>query len=125
MKLAESLVPTPTFPAASVTPVLSTVITFVASEIEAVGSKVAVHTVPPSEELTAVRVPLGIVMSALLNPVTASLKVKVTNEVSPALSALSAKTIETVGTVLSIVIATPVDATEVLGTASHALAVIV
>ena len=45
----------------------------------AVGVKVAVQVMPPSLLLTAVNVPLAIVRSALVKPVTASLKVMVTS----------------------------------------------
>ncbi len=89
--------PVPALPAVSATPVLFRVIRLVASVILAVGVKVAVQVVPPSALLTALRVPLAIVKSALLKPVTASLKVRVTSEVSPTLNALSATTIEAVG----------------------------
>src|SRR5258708_9944263 len=49
----------------------------------AVGVKVAVQVTPPSEEETAVSVPLATVKSALSKPVTASLKVMVKRLVSP------------------------------------------
>ena len=94
--------PVPALPAASVMPVLSNVMTLVASVILAVGVKVAVQVIPPSPELTALSVPLAIVKSALVNPVTASLKVIVTNEVSPIASAVPATTIEAVGRAVSI-----------------------
>ena len=48
-----------------------------------VGVNVAVQVTPPSLLLTAVNVPLAIVRSALVKPVTASQKVMVTSEVSP------------------------------------------
>ena len=89
--------PVPVLPAASTTPVLSSVITLVVSVMLAVGVKVAVQVMPPSTSDTAVSVPLAIVRSALVNPLTASLKVKVTSEVSPACSALSATTMVAVG----------------------------
>ena len=89
--------PVPVLPAESLTPVLSTVIRFVASVRDAVGVNVAVHVTPPSEELTAVNVPLAMVRSALVKPVTASEKVIVTKEVSPIRRALSATTIVAVG----------------------------
>ncbi|MNJ77877.1 hypothetical protein D3C77_754830 [compost metagenome] len=63
-----------------------------------VGVKVAVQVMPPSLLLTALNVPLAMVRSALVKPLTASLKVMVTNEVSPALSAVSATTMVAVGT---------------------------
>ena len=72
-------------PAASVTPVSSSVMTLVVSSMSAVGVKVAVQVMPPSPELTADSVPFSIVRSALVKPVTASLNLKVTSEVSPAM----------------------------------------
>ncbi len=45
----------------------------------------------------AVKLPLAMVKSAFVNPVTASEKVTVTNEVSPMVSELSATTILAVG----------------------------
>ncbi len=71
--------------------------TLVVSVMLAVGVKVAVQVTPPSALLTAVKVPLAMVRSALVKPVTASLKVKVTSEVSPTTSALSATTTVAVG----------------------------
>ncbi len=81
-----------------VTPAMFTLITLVASVMALVGVSVAVQVVPPSLELTELSVPLATVMSALVKPLTASLKVKVTPDVSPTLSAASATTTETVGT---------------------------
>jgi hypothetical protein len=52
----------------------------VVSVMLAVGVKVAVQVMPPSLLLTA-QVPLAMVRSALVKPVTASLKVMVTSEV--------------------------------------------
>ena len=63
----------------------------------AVGVKVAVQVIPPSLLLTAVNVPLAIVRSALVKPLTASEKVMVTSEVSPILNAVSATTMVAVG----------------------------
>ena len=63
----------------------------------AVGVKVAVQVMPPSLLLTALKVPLAMVRSALVKPLTASLKVMVTSEVSPTLSAVSATTMVAVG----------------------------
>ena len=57
----------------------------------------AVQVSPPSLELTLPSVPFGTVRSALVNPVTASLNVKITPEVSPMLNAVSATTTLTVG----------------------------
>ena len=66
------------------------------------GVKVAVQVTPPSDEDTAVSVPFAIVRSALVNPLTASLKVKVTSVVSPACSAVSATTMVAVDRSVSI-----------------------
>ncbi|MNR32178.1 hypothetical protein D3C85_1497400 [compost metagenome] len=93
----ESVVPLPALPARSATPVLSRVIRLVASVMLAVGVKVAVQVMPPSLLLTAVNVPLVMVRSALVKPLTASLKVIVTREVSPILNAVSATTMVAVG----------------------------
>ena len=76
---------------------LSKLIRLVASVTAAVGVKVAVQVMPPSLLLTALRLPLATVRSALVNPVTASLKVMVTEEVSPAAKAESATTMVAVG----------------------------
>ena len=78
-------------------PVLASMIRLVASLTPTFGVNVAVQVMPPSLLLTAVRVPLAITMSALLKPVTASLKVKVTSVVSPAVRVLSATTMVAVG----------------------------
>jgi hypothetical protein len=61
-------------------PVLFSVIRLVVSVMLAVGVNVAVQVMPPSLLLTALRVPLAMVRSALVKPVTASLKVMVTSE---------------------------------------------
>ena len=63
--------------------------------------KVAVHVMPPSLELTALKVPLAMVRSALVKPVTASLKVIVTSDVSPIVRLLSATTMLAVGLTVS------------------------
>ena len=89
--------PLPALPTRSLTPVLSRVIRLVASVMLAVGVKVPVQVMPPSLLLTADKVPLAIVRSALVKPVTASLKVKVTSDVSPTFSAVSVNTMPTVG----------------------------
>ena len=94
--------PVPALPAASVTPVLAKVMTFVASLTLAVGVSVAVQVVPPSADATAVRVPLAIVRSALSKPVTASENVIVTRDVSPIVRLLSATTMPAVGRTPSI-----------------------
>ena len=96
----------PALPAASVTPVLSRVMRLVASSTFAVGVKVAVQVKPPSVELTFESVPLAIERSALVKPVTGSLKVKVTSEVSPTFSAVSATTMVAVGRAVSTVMVT-------------------
>ena len=67
----------------------------------AAGVSVAVHVTPPSDDDTAVRVPLSTVRSALVKPVTASLKVIVTGAVSPAVKLLSATTMPAVGRAVS------------------------
>ena len=89
--------PLPALPARSLTPVLFRVIRLVVSLMLAVGVKVAVQVIPPSLLLTAVNVPLAIVRSALVKPLTASEKVMVTSEVSPILNAVSATTMVAVG----------------------------
>ena len=73
--------PAPALPARSVTPVLSRVITLLMSVMLAVGVNVAVQVIPPSLLLTVLRVPLAMVRSALVKPLTASLNVMVTSEV--------------------------------------------
>ena len=67
----------------------------------AAGVKVPVQVMPPSLLLTALSVPLAIVRSALVRPVTASLKVMVTNDVSPTLRAVSVNTMLAVGRAVS------------------------
>ena len=96
-KLLESVVPLPALPAAFVTPELSRVMTFVVSAIPVVGVNVAVQVMPPSLELTGLNEPLVTVRSVLSKPVTASLKVMVTSEVSPAFRSSSATTMLAVG----------------------------
>ena len=70
--------PLPALPAASATPLLASVMTLLVDVRLAVGVKVAVQVMPPSLLLTALSVPLATVRSALVKPVTASLKVMVT-----------------------------------------------
>ena len=90
--------PTPATPSLiAVTPVLSRVIRLVASVRLLVGVNVAVQVRPPSLLLTAVSVPLAMVRSALVKPLTARLKVMVTSEVSPIFNAVSAITMVAVG----------------------------
>ncbi|MNC98068.1 hypothetical protein D3C83_159210 [compost metagenome] len=67
-----------------------------------VGVKVAVQVTPPSLLLSPAIAPLATVRSALVKPVTASLKVMVTSEVSPAAMAVSATTMLAVGRTVSI-----------------------
>ena len=93
--------PLPALPARSLTPVLFRVIRLVVSLTLAVGVKVAVQVMPPSLLLTALNVPLAIVRSALVKPLTASLKVMVTSDVSPIFSAVSATTMVAVGRTVS------------------------
>ena len=93
--------PVPVLPAASATPVFARVMTLVVSVRFAVGVKVAVQVMPPSAEATALRVPLAMVRSALVKPVTASEKVMVTAEVSPAARAVSATAMVAVGRAVS------------------------
>ena len=97
----DEVVPEPALPAVSDTPVLSSVMTLVASVVEADGVSVAVHVVPPSDDVTELSVPLSIVRSAFVKPVTASLNVIVTSEVSPIFSDVSATTIVAVGRTVS------------------------
>ncbi|MNN25851.1 hypothetical protein D3C81_1393400 [compost metagenome] len=66
------------------------------------GVKVAVQVTPPSLLLTAVSVPLAMVRSALVKPLTASLKVMVTSEVSPIFKVFCANTTVAVGRTVSI-----------------------
>ncbi|MNF85357.1 hypothetical protein D3C85_1584910 [compost metagenome] len=73
----------------------------VASKNPAVGVKVAVQVIPPSPLLTALRVPLAMVRSALVKPLTASENVMVTSDVSPAVRVLSATTMVAVGRTVS------------------------
>ena len=73
----------------------------VASVRAAVGVSVAKKVVPPSLLLTVERVPLAMVKSSLLNPVTGSLNVKLTEDVSPAARDVSATTTVTVGPAVS------------------------
>ncbi len=68
----------------------------------AFGVNVAVQVMPPSALLTLVSVPLAMVRSALVKPLTASLNVMVTSEVSPIFRAVSAITMVAVGRWVSI-----------------------
>ena len=83
------------------TPVLAKVMAFVAALTLAVGVNVAVH-VMPLVDATAVRVPLAIVRSAFVKPVTASENVIVTRDVSPIVRLLSVTTMPAVGRTVSI-----------------------
>ena len=82
-------------------PVLSRVMRLVVSVRLALGVNVPVQVIPPSLLVTALNVPLAIVRSALVKPVTASLKVNVTSDVSPIFSAESATTMVAVGRAVS------------------------
>ena len=95
--MLELVVPVPALPAMSVTLVLSKVMRLTGSVVLAAGVKVAVQVMPPFTEATFVSVPLAIVRSALVKPFTATLKVIVTSDVSPAFSVVSATTIVAVG----------------------------
>ncbi|MNH15931.1 hypothetical protein D3C79_755570 [compost metagenome] len=93
----ESVLPMPALPARSATPVLSRVIRLLVSLMPTVGVSVAVQVKPPSPLASPLRVPLATVRSARLRPTTASLKVMVTSDVSPAASWLSATAMVAVG----------------------------
>ena len=95
--MLESVVPVPVLPAASVTPVLASVMMLLVSEMLPAGVRVAVQVIPPSEELGVSTLPFATVRSPAVRPDTASLKVIVTVEVSPAARAVSATTIVAVG----------------------------
>ncbi len=69
----------------------------VASLMALFGVSVAVQVIPPSLLDTALKVPLATVRSALVKPLTASLNVMVTCDVSPMLRLLSATTMVAVG----------------------------
>ena len=69
-----------------------------------IGVKVAVHIMPPYNELNPLNVPLATVRSVLEKPVTASEKVMVTKLVSPILKTLSSTIIVAVGLTPSITI---------------------
>ncbi|MNR62908.1 hypothetical protein D3C85_1850520 [compost metagenome] len=69
----------------------------VVSSTLAVGVRVAVQVMPPSPLERLLRAPSATVKSAVVKPVTASLKVMVTVEVSPMARAVSATTIEALG----------------------------
>ncbi|MNF40227.1 hypothetical protein D3C84_212260 [compost metagenome] len=93
--------PLPALPARSLTPVLFRVIRLVVSLMLAFGVNVEVQVMPPSLLLTEVNVPLAMVRSALVKPLTASEKVMVTRDVSPILSAVSVTTMVAVGRTVS------------------------
>ena len=67
----------------------------------AAGVRVAVQVRPPSDEDRPLSVPWATLRSAVVKPVTGSLKVMVTVLVSPALSAVSLTTMVAVGGVVS------------------------
>ena len=87
-------------PARSNTLALARVMTLVVSVTAAFGVRVAVQVMPSSDD-TAVSVPFSIARSALVKPLTASLKVKVTCASSPMLSAASSIVMVTVGRTVS------------------------
>ncbi|MCY1544333.1 hypothetical protein D9M68_802100 [compost metagenome] len=99
--MLESVVPVPLLPARSVTPVLSRVIRLLVSVTAALGVRVAVQVMPPSALPKPLNKPLATLKSAVVNPVTASLKVMVTIEVSPTASTLSATTMLALGRTVS------------------------
>ncbi|MNZ58205.1 hypothetical protein D3C78_762070 [compost metagenome] len=76
-------------------------IKLVASVMLALGVKVAVQVMPPSLLLTALKVPLAMIRSALVKPLTASENVMVTSEVSPILSEVSVTTMVAVARTVS------------------------
>ena len=78
------MVPAPALPARSETPVLARAITLLALLVFVPGVKVAVQVMPASALLRLLRLPWLAVRSARVKPVTASLKVMVTSDVSPA-----------------------------------------
>ena len=63
----------------------------------ALGVRVAVQVMPPSAELSPLRLPLATLKSAVVSPLTASLKVMVTVVPCPAFSAVSVTTMVAVG----------------------------
>ena len=69
----------------------------------ALGVNVPVQVIPPSLLVTALNVPLATLRSALVKPVTASLNVNVTSDVSPIFSAGLATTMVAVGRAVSMV----------------------
>ncbi len=85
----------------SVTPVLSRVIRLLVSLTLLPGVRVAVQVIPPSALARPLRLPLATLRSATVKPLTASLKVMVTSDVSPARKALSATTMVAVGRTVS------------------------
>ena len=74
-----------------------------ALSIPGLGVKIAVQVIPPSLEVRVLKLPLDTVTSALLNPVTASLKRIVTKLVSPILRATSLIEMVAVGPEVSMV----------------------
>ena len=76
---------------------LSNVIRAPVADVLAAGVRVAVQVIPPSDELRPLKAPLPTVKSAPVRPVTASLKVMVTAEVSPAVRVVSLTVIDADG----------------------------
>lgn len=101
VKLAEFVVPIPAFPAQSVRPELFRMIRLLESRKPTFGVKTPIQVMPPSLLLNTEIAPFGIDRSSAVKPVTASEKVIVTSEVSPAFKAVSAMTIVAVGLVAS------------------------
>ena len=94
--------PLPALPARSATPARSTLIWLLAAVTEALGVSVAVQWMPPSTLTRFVTAPLPTVRSAVVKPVTVSLNVKLTVEVSPIFSCESLNVImDSVGATLS------------------------
>ena len=85
--------PLPGLPTVLCTPLLSSVTRLVALRIPVLGVRVAVQIVPPSLELTVLKVAFVMVRSSFVKPVTASENVMVTKEVSSGSSEVSLTTI--------------------------------
>ncbi|MNI73723.1 hypothetical protein D3C73_1297500 [compost metagenome] len=100
--MLDPVVPAPVLPARSITPVLSSVMALVASITFISGVNVAVHVIPPSEELRSLNVPFSAVRSSSVKPLTASENVNVTAEVSPIFRIVSVTTMVAAGRTVSI-----------------------
>ena len=75
---------------------------YITFKTHAVGVSVPVQVTPPSLEVRFETAPLATCRSAVVKPITASEKVKVTSVLSPAFSAVSATTTLAVGRTVSI-----------------------